>query len=101
MIGGALRNKIGGYIVNLSSYIWGFISLGAIVPWPWAWEALQSSCSWPVSSTSKIMDIVAVWRDRDLTMKRRTAEVKKDEEVEKVEMRRRYGWRVTSNPIQV
>ena len=28
MVGGALSNLIGGYIVNLSSYIWGFISLG-------------------------------------------------------------------------
>ena len=52
MVGGALRNQIGGYIVNLSSYIWGFISLGAMAMGHGPWEALQSS--WPVSSTSKI-----------------------------------------------
>ena len=30
MVGAALSNLIGGYIVNLSSYIWGFISLGVM-----------------------------------------------------------------------
>eukprot|EP00985_Skeletonema_marinoi_P008447 scaffold3842_cov150-Skeletonema_marinoi.AAC.1 len=96
MVGAALSNLIGGYIVNLSSYIWGFISLGAV-----------GSASVFLASFIHVKDHGHGGSvTEDLTMKRhtRTAEVKKDEEAEKdgddggdtV-----GGTEVTSNPIQV
>ena len=94
IVGAALSNLIGGYIVNLSSYIWGFISLGVM------------------GCVSLILASFINVEDRghgdsvneDLTMKRRTVEMQKEEEWEKGGKDGEDtvgGTEVTRNPVQV